>query len=160
MRFDLSRVGITKCIGGALLMALCGAVANYGQHPLEQYRVFDEYGAICWEDEQARLDNFAARLDSWSDQIGKIVVYDGRRACRGEAIARAMRAKKYIVDRRHIDPTRVLWRFGGYREELTVVLMDVPRGLPEWPAKPTVSSKDVVFVGNCDHRVRASRCNR
>src|ERR1044072_1187267 len=160
MRFYLSHPGIATCIGGALLTVLCSVVANYGQHPLERNRVFDEYGRVCWEDEQARLDNFAARLESGPEQIGNIVVYEGRRACPGEAIARAIRAKKYIVGRRHIDPNRVLWWFGGYREDLTVILMDIPRGYPEWPTKPTVLPTDVVFIGNCDHRVRPTRCLR
>jgi hypothetical protein len=38
--------------------------------------------------------------------------------------------------------------------------MDIPRGYPEWPTKPTVLPTDVVFIGNCDHRVRPTRCLR
>jgi hypothetical protein len=61
-------------------------------------RAFDEYGSICWEDEKARLDNFAIAL--LNDDLGHIIVYDGKRACRGEAVARAIRAKKYLVEYR------------------------------------------------------------
>jgi hypothetical protein len=160
MRFSFIHCGLVTRVICVLMIVLCSAIAGAKQHPLSRNRIFDEYGRICWENEQARLDNFALRLESWPEQIGNIVVYDGRRACRGEAIARAVRAKQYIVGRRHIDPNRVLWRFGGYKEEFTVVLMDVPRGYPEWPAEPTVSPKDIVFAGNCHHRVRPARCPR
>jgi hypothetical protein len=160
MRFSFSHAGILTRIICVLLVVLCSVIAGSKPNAGSPNRVFDEYGRICWEDEQARLDNFAARLESWPQQIGNIVVYDGRRACRGEAIARAIRAKQYIVGRRRIDPNRVLWRFGGYKEEFTVILMDVPRGYPEWPTDPTVSPRDVVFVGNCYRRVRPSRCLR
>ena len=121
-------------------------------------RVFDEYGTICWEDEKARLDNFALRLHESTNAIGNIIVYDGKRACRGEAIARAIRAKKYLVEFRKVESSRVMWRFGGYRDELTTTLQDVPRGYPEYPATPSVSPNEVIFVGNCKGKVRRIRC--
>jgi len=112
---------------------------------------------ICWENEKARLDNFAIQLVQ-SGSIGNIIVYDGRRACRGEAIARAIRAKKYLVEFRKVPDGQVMWRFGGYQEEMVVTLMDVPRGYAEYPARSTVSPEDVVFIGNCRARVRPMRC--
>ena len=160
MLFSLSHSKISSRIICASMMVLCITVADSKPNGSSSHRVFDEYGRICWENEQARLDNFAIRLEMSPEMIGNIIVYDGRRACRGEAVARAVRAKKYLVGYRHIDPNRVLWRFGGYQEKLNAILMDVPRGYPEWPAEPTVSPKDVVFIGNCDHRVRPTRCLR
>ena len=161
MPFSFSHSKISLPIICASIMMLSIGVANSGPNASSPHRVFDEYGRICWDNEQARLDNFAIRLEMSPEMIGNIIVYDGRRACRSEAIARAVRAKRYLVGYRHIDPNRVMWRFGGYQEELNTILMDVPRGYPEWPAaEPTVSSKDVVFIGNCDHRVRPTRCLR
>jgi len=162
MRFSFSHRKIYSRIICVSMMVLSLEVANSKPHASSPHRVFDEYGRICWENEQARLDNFAVRLEMSPEMIGNIIVYDGRRACRGEAIARAVRAKRYLVGYRHIDPNRVLWRFGGYQEELDTILMDVPRGYPEWPADEPIliSPKDVVFIGNCDHRVRPTRCLR
>jgi hypothetical protein len=38
---------------------------------------FDRYGDVSWESEKARLDNFAAALQSDPDLIGYIIVYGG-----------------------------------------------------------------------------------
>ena len=46
-------------------------------------RLFDQYGRIKWEDEQARLDNFAIQLMNEPDLIGYIFVYDGNNICAG-----------------------------------------------------------------------------
>jgi hypothetical protein len=121
---------------------------------------FDEYGPICWEDEEARLDNFAARLHESSTAIGHIIVYDAKYACRGEALARALRAKKYLVQHRKVDPNRVVIRWGGYLNELTTTLHDVPRGAAIWPFTPSISAAEVKFVGKCKGKVRPVKCLR
>jgi hypothetical protein len=158
MRFWFSHLTRTIC---AFAVVLFCTAADSNPNNVLPHRVFDDYGRICWGDEQARLDNFAIRLQMSPEMIGNIIVFDGRHACRGEAIAHAVRAKRYLVEHRHIDPNRVLWRFGGYTDELYTILMDVPRGYPEWQADViTIPLKDVVFVGNCDHRVRPTRCLR
>jgi len=158
MRYLFSRSIVMKITGCLLLLILGTSLVHLHGAATPPNRVFDEYGLICWEYEKARLDNFAVRLQTSPDYIGNIIVYDGRRACRGEAIARAIRAKKYLVEFRKVDPNQVMWRFGGYKGELSVTLEDVPRGYPEYPASPTVSPNDVVFVGNCRGRVRSMRC--
>ena len=55
-------------------------------------RLFDQYGAIAWEDEMARLDSFAIQLQHAPNLIGYIFLYKGKRMCLGEAQARAIRA--------------------------------------------------------------------
>ena len=52
----------------------------------------DKYGNIAWDDEKARLDNFAIQLMHDPNQIGYLYVRSGRVSCRGEAQARAVRA--------------------------------------------------------------------
>jgi hypothetical protein len=123
-------------------------------------RAFDEYGPICWEEEQGRLDNLAIALLHGGDPtlIGDIIVYDGRYACRGEAVARAVRAKKYLVERRKVEANRIIWRWGGYQEEPTTTLVLVPRGAQTWLLTPYVSSDEVKFIGNCKGRVRPVKC--
>ena len=69
---------------------------------------FDEYGRINWETEQAHLDNFAIQLLQDPDVVGYIFVYDGNDLCDGEAQARAIRATKYLVERRGIPRNRVI----------------------------------------------------
>jgi len=122
-------------------------------------RPFDEYGRICWEDEKARLDNFAIQLlNANPTTLGHIIVYDGQRACRGEAVARAMRAKKYLVEYRGVPADRVVWRWGGYLGFLTTTLVIHPAGAEIWPFTPSLSRDEVTFVGNCHRTVRRVKC--
>lgn len=119
---------------------------------------FDEYGAICWEDEKARLDNFAIQLLNYPTALGHIIVYDGKRTCRGEGVARAMRAKKYLVDHRKVPADRIVWRWGGYLNDPMTTLVIHPAGANIWPFVPSLSLDEVTFVGVCNRRVRPVKC--
>src|SRR5947208_7846662 len=104
---------------GSVLVIVLGLMLLAGERGSASHsfpnRAFDEYGAICWENEKARLDNFAIQLlNERSTTLGHIIVYDGKRACRGEAVARAIRAKKYLVEYRNVSADRIVWRWGGY----------------------------------------------
>jgi len=83
---------------------------------------FDQYGAISWEDEKARLDNFAIQLQNDEKLIGYVLVFDAVGGCPGEAQARAIRAKKYVVEHRGVAWNRVIWRREGYLEGLSTML--------------------------------------
>lgn len=67
----------------------------------------DKYGNIAWEDEKARLDNFAIQLMHDANEIGYFYVRSGRVSCRGEAQARAVRAKNYMIRVRNADGNRM-----------------------------------------------------
>jgi hypothetical protein len=114
-----------------------------------QFDQFDSYGAISWEDEKAHLDNFAIALQHDPKSIGYIIVYAGRRACVGEAKDRARRAKKYVVETRGIQASRIKWIDGGYREELTTILQPAPRRAPELAASPTLKPSQVEIIKDC-----------
>src|SRR5690349_5895579 len=83
-------------------------------------QAFDRYGNIRWEDEKARLDNFAIQLLQDSNYLGYIWVLQAPSMCCAEAQARAIRAKKYLVNYRHVPWNRVMW-VTGYRPELETV---------------------------------------
>ena len=106
----------------------------------------DEYGAIRFEDEKARLDNFAIEVMNWPQAVGYVVGYDGRRPRRGEALRRIERAKRYLVTVRGIDASRVVLIEGGYREELTVELKIRSKDLPPPALSPTVDPSEVEFI--------------
>ena len=57
-----------------------------------------------------------------SDYLGYILVFNAPDMCRGEAQARAVRAKRYIVEHRGIPENRVIWKEEGRREELVTTL--------------------------------------
>lgn len=107
---------------------------------------FDEYGNIAFNDEKARLDNFAIELQNNPDAQGYIIAYGGRRGRAGEAMARADRAKNYLVNTRGVDPGRIVTVDGGYREDLTVELWIVPSGADTPEATPTVDASEVQII--------------
>jgi hypothetical protein len=80
---------------------------------------FDEYGNIKFNDEKARLDNYAVQLQNQAGSTAYIIGYG---TCEGEGLARANRAKDYLVNTRGIDAGRITTVDGGCRAELLVQL--------------------------------------
>jgi hypothetical protein len=106
-------------------------------------RKIDEYGNIRFNDEKARLDNFAIELQNDPTAQGYLVCYGGRRGRTGEAQARCDRAKNYLVNQRNIDASRIVTVDGGFREELAVELWIVPSGATPPQATPNVDPSEV-----------------
>jgi hypothetical protein len=88
-------------------------------------RKFDEYGNIRFNDEKARLDNYAIQLQNAPTDRATIIGYG---TCEGEGLNRANRAKDYLVNTRGIDAGRIDTVDGGCRSELHVELWLVPSG--------------------------------
>jgi hypothetical protein len=88
-------------------------------------RKFDEYGNIRFNDEKARLDNFAIQLQNEPTAQGYIIGYG---ACDAEGMTRANRAKDYLVNTRGIDASRLMTVDAGCLPELKVQLWIVPQG--------------------------------
>ena len=91
---------------------------------------FDRYGNIRWEDEEARLDNFVIQLFNEPNYTGYIYIQAGRHSCRGEAVARAIRAREYLMKVRHFPWNRLAWRDLGYGDNFEVTLWLFPSGAP------------------------------
>jgi len=90
-----------KLLTATLLLSLIGSSVLCDTEPTTSPdRPFDSYGTIRWEDETARLDNFAIQLLNEEKLVGYILVYDKIGGCPGEATA--MRAKRYITEFRHV----------------------------------------------------------
>lgn len=99
-------------------------------------RKFDEYGNIRFNDEKARLDNYAIQLQNAPGDRAVIIGYG---SCEGEGLTRANRAKDYLVNTRGIDAGRIDTVDGGCRAELHVELWLVPSGAAA-PAADTSSA--------------------
>jgi len=93
--------------------------------PVAIPRKFDEYGNIRFNDEKARLDNYAIQLQNEPGSRGVVVGYG---SCDGEGLNRANRAKDYLVNTRGIDAGRIDAADGGCLPELQVQLWLVPSG--------------------------------
>ncbi len=104
-------------------------------------RKFDEYGDIRFNDEKARLDNYAIQLQNEPGSQGYIIAYGN---CAGAAQARADRAKDYLVNTRGIDAGRLVTIDGGCRSDLTVELWVVPTG-----ATAPAASTDTITCPEC-----------
>ena len=87
-----------------------------------------KYGNISWEDEKAHLDNFAIQLMNEPNLIGYYYVMVGKKSCRGEAQARAVRAKTYMTKIRGADWSRIIWRDIGYGDDFQVSIWLGDRG--------------------------------
>jgi hypothetical protein len=88
-------------------------------------RKFDEYGNIRFNDEKARLDNYAIQLQNEPTAQGYIIAYG---SCGSEGQERGNRAKDYLVNTRGIDGGRIMVVDGGCMPELKVELWIVPAG--------------------------------
>ena len=100
---------------------------------------FNGYGDIPFDEEKKLLDDFARVLQEYApDSQGYIVVYAGQHASKGEAKARAERAKAYIVKTYGIGESRVGAVDGGCHEKMGVELHIGPHGLPPPMTFPSV----------------------
>jgi len=120
-------VTATVSLGGAD-PACTGTTASCSTQvktPIPPAVKFDEYGNIKFNDEKARLDNYAIQLQNQPGSTGVIIAYG---TCAGEAQARADRAKDYLVNTRGIEASRITTVDGGCRSDLTVQLWIVPQG--------------------------------
>ncbi|MDT5121860.1 MAG: hypothetical protein QOC96_1342, partial [Acidobacteriota bacterium] len=104
--------------------------------PIPPYK-FDEYADLKFNDEKARLDNFAIKLQGEPGTQGIYVIFG---SCDGEADQRSARAIDYLVNTRGIDRSRLTVVNGGCREHLTVELWGQPTGA----AAPTPSNSATV----------------
>ncbi|HEX7334563.1 MAG TPA: Ig-like domain-containing protein [Pyrinomonadaceae bacterium] len=94
---------------------------------------FDEYGNIRFNDEKARLDNYAITLQNQPGSTAVIIVYG---SCEGEAQQRGDRARDYLVNTRGIEAGRITVIDGGCRTDLLVQLWIVPPGSTPPSADP------------------------
>ena len=90
----------------------------------------DQFGFIAFEEERARLDEFATTLSGWAGARGYIIVYPGRTATLRKAQARANRAQSYLERKKGLK-NRIVTIIGGGREEPSVELyITVKNGSP------------------------------
>jgi hypothetical protein len=130
-------------VGGLAATCSTSATCSVSIARQPETRKLDEYGNVAFDDEKARLDNFAIELQNTPGSQGYIIGYSGRRGRRGEGIARAERAKNYLVTSRGLEASRIITVDGGYREELAVELFIVPSGATTPTASPTVDASEV-----------------
>lgn len=89
----------------------------------------DRYGDIKFEDEKARLDNFAIQLMNHPQSSGSIMMSAGQKTFENETAERLSRAKSYLVGVREIDPNRIVTLDCGFSQDLSIRLYVVLPGV-------------------------------
>jgi hypothetical protein len=120
---------------------------------------FDQWGDIPLTDENARLDKVASQAKQWPLSIIHLVIHAGQTACVGEAKARGIRAKNYLVHQ-GISSDRIVLIDAGWRKEVSVQVwiwppeLGKPKVIPEGDLKPSA----IKLEKNCKirHRRRVS----
>ncbi len=103
-------------------------------------REFDVCCSCSFDDQKARLDNLGIELQNDPSTTSYIIAYAGRTSRAGQAERLLARAKDYLVQKRGVDPARLVTLNGGYREEDCVELWIVPQGATPPQATPTVQA--------------------
>jgi hypothetical protein len=101
------------------------SIATKVKPPIVDFFPFDRYGDISFEDEKARLDNFAIQISNESGSIGQILMFAGRETFPNETRERLARAKSYLVNVRGLNPKRILTNDCGFSSELNIQLQVV-----------------------------------
>lgn len=120
---------------------------------------FDEFSFGECNSLVARLDNFAIAVINYERAVGLVYVYGGKVSRRGEREMYIDTIRNYLVERRHVNPHRLLVLWGGYRESAGAEIWIVPPGavLPDPSAQ--FDQRDVVFKKQSVSR-NAYRCAR
>ncbi len=120
-------------------------------------RKFDQWGDLSFRDEKARLDNAAIQLRDDCGFTIYLVIHGAKQSCVGEARARGVRAKNYLVRYRHIKPRQIVWIDAGYRDEFVTDVWIWPPDM-EPPAKThedNVGSNELTLDHRCRIKCRA-----
>ena len=150
-----------KAIIGTVLY-LCISQTGFSQEPstTKAPRIvapdkFDEWGDVRLPDEIAHLDKIANQLKEWRLSIVYLVIHAGQRACKGEARARGIRAKNYLV-KLQIASERIVWIDAGWKKDLAVEAWIWPPelGRPSVATDDNLKPSQVKIESNCKIKYR------
>jgi hypothetical protein len=94
--------------------------------PTPESRKFDEYGQVSSVNEETRLSNFEIQLQQEPGTQGYVIIYGPRRVR-----AHLERARKFLIEKRGLEPSRLELIDGGYRKKTKVELWLRPTGAAE-----------------------------
>lgn len=109
--------------------------------------MIDGFEILNHETEMARLDKFAQIINSSPESDAYIVIYGGKINKFGELEQRLNRIKKYLIDFRKLDSSRIIFVKGGFREKFEFELWIAPSDKMFPLLTPTVEREKVVFRG-------------
>ena len=126
-----------------------------GRTQADVFRKFDAYGDLKPTHERYRLDSAAQYAVQVPDSVIYIIAYAGREAWSGEAEARAVCARDYLMKEHRISDERIRAIDGGYRGKAEVEIYvepkdgDLPLAMPSLrPSKVKVIAQNIAAPCN------------
>ena len=110
--------------------------------PVVECTRFDEFPSVAFDDDKARLDNLAIRMQGAPDNQAYIIIYAGRTSRAGQADMLGRRTMDYLVNQRGLDAGRVTIVNGGYRDTDFIEIWLCPPGANLPQPTPTVQPGD------------------
>lgn len=109
--------------------------------------MIDNFGVLNHETEMARLDTSVHTILSAPEFDAYVVIYGGKINQYGEVAERLNRVKNYLLNLKKLDPTRIFFITGGFREkfEFELWLSPVKNSYP--PLSPSIEVEKVIFRG-------------
>ena len=120
---------------GTCMLAAVGRAQEPSSQVIMEPDRFDQWGGLRLNEENVHLDKLALQAKEWPLSIIYLLIHAGQTACIGEAKARGIRAKNYLVHQ-GVSPERIVLTDAGWRKELSVQVWIWPPQL----GKPKVSS--------------------
>jgi hypothetical protein len=114
---------------------------------------YDQWGDLRFVDETVHLNKIANQLKEWRLSIAYIVIHAGQKACDGEAKARGIRARNYLL-KLGIGPERVVWLDGGWKKELSVDVWIWPPELGRPKVDESLKRDQVMIEKKCKIKYR------
>jgi hypothetical protein len=86
-----------------------------------------------------------------NNQVIFFLIYPGQNSCKDEARLRALRAKKYLVQRHRIPQNDIVWKSGRFRSDLSVEIWLLPKDkpLPEPETSLTIDPSQLQMNRKC-----------
>jgi hypothetical protein len=91
--------------------------------PVNPSRKFDEYSNVSWISEEVRLANFGIQLEQERGAQGYVIIYGPRGIDQ-----RLERVRKFLIDKRSVEPNRLVLMNGGTNRKAKVELWIRPTG--------------------------------
>jgi len=118
---------------------------------------FDEWHDLVFSDEKSRLDNISIVWREQPRSVIYLIVYAGKSACVGEAKARGIRAKNYLI-KRYVPANNIVWIDGGWKDEVTTEVWLWPPGVEKPSIFPEFNLKasEVKLEKGCKIKYRGA----
>lgn len=139
-------MGFSKFFSGCLVIIIIVFFFAKTIQSQTELKISEKFGAVSCDEEMAILDRIENTLKSYPLATGYFFVYGGKSDTkRNEIDLRSARMKRYLIENRGIESSRVQMVNAGFRDKFTVEVWIVSVGEDVPKPKPTVSSKKIRF---------------